>query len=159
MLKSLRERKRTDGDSGKDLPQLLIPITAEMKFLGLHKRIRIQQRCGNTLADTNCTAAVCDAYAQKVRDEIEDKEEDNDDLAKPPKQLSVHDKWPMYKKLIKNYLDTKKDMDGAPLSYVIRKDDAAITNTTKLSALKTNHERLIKGAGMSGTSYETDNGK
>eukprot|EP00957_Ditylum_brightwellii_P201828 15327395-Ditylum_brightwellii.AAC.1 len=50
-------------------------------------------------------------------------------------------------------------MEGAPLSYVIRKDDAAITNATELAALKTNHERLIKGAEMSGTVYETDNGK
>eukprot|EP00957_Ditylum_brightwellii_P177024 13485981-Ditylum_brightwellii.AAC.1 len=50
-------------------------------------------------------------------------------------------------------------MEGAPLSYVIRKYDAAITNTTKLAALKTNHERRIKGAEMSGMAYETDNGK
>eukprot|EP00957_Ditylum_brightwellii_P001737 134025-Ditylum_brightwellii.AAC.1 len=114
MLKSLRERERTDGDSGKDLPQLVIPITAEMNFLGLHKWIRTQQRCGNSLAATNFTATVCDAYARKVRDEIKDKEEDNDDLVKLPKQLSAHDKWPMYKKLTKNYLDTKKGMEGAP---------------------------------------------
>eukprot|EP00957_Ditylum_brightwellii_P036809 2787807-Ditylum_brightwellii.AAC.1 len=65
----------------------------------------------------------------------------------------------MYKKLIENYLDTKKGMKGAPLSYVIKKDDAAITDTTKLVALKTNHERLIKGAEMSGMAYETDNEK
>eukprot|EP00957_Ditylum_brightwellii_P057196 4333860-Ditylum_brightwellii.AAC.1 len=62
-----------------------------MKILGLHKWIRTQQRCGNTLAATNFTATVCDAYDQKVRDEIEDKEDD-DDLVKPPKQLSAHDK-------------------------------------------------------------------
>eukprot|EP00957_Ditylum_brightwellii_P137264 10464873-Ditylum_brightwellii.AAC.1 len=30
MLKSLWERKRTDEDSGKNLPQLVIPLTAEM---------------------------------------------------------------------------------------------------------------------------------
>eukprot|EP00957_Ditylum_brightwellii_P062857 4768952-Ditylum_brightwellii.AAC.1 len=48
-------------------------------------------------------------------------------------------------------------MEGAPLSYVIRKDDAAMTNTSELAALKTNHERLIKGAEMSVTAYETDN--
>eukprot|EP00957_Ditylum_brightwellii_P159387 12132653-Ditylum_brightwellii.AAC.1 len=30
MPKSLQERKRTDKDSGKDLPQLVIPLTAEM---------------------------------------------------------------------------------------------------------------------------------
>eukprot|EP00957_Ditylum_brightwellii_P165360 12590216-Ditylum_brightwellii.AAC.1 len=65
----------------------------------------------------------------------------------------------MYKKLIENYLDTKKGMEGAPLSYVIRKDDASITNMTKLAVLKTSHERLIKGSEMSGTAYETDNGK
>eukprot|EP00957_Ditylum_brightwellii_P187676 14290838-Ditylum_brightwellii.AAC.1 len=43
MLKSLQERKRTDEDTGKDLSQLVIPLTAEMKFLGLHKWIRTQQ--------------------------------------------------------------------------------------------------------------------
>eukprot|EP00957_Ditylum_brightwellii_P007919 599407-Ditylum_brightwellii.AAC.1 len=63
-----------------------------MKFLGLHKWTRTQQRHGNTLAATNFTAAVCDAYAQKVRDEIKDEEEDNDGIVKPPKQLSAHDK-------------------------------------------------------------------
>ena len=66
MLKSLWERKRMDGDSGKDLPQLVIPITAEMKFLGLHKWIRTQQRRGNTLAATNFTAAVCDAQERDL---------------------------------------------------------------------------------------------
>eukprot|EP00957_Ditylum_brightwellii_P193621 14744312-Ditylum_brightwellii.AAC.1 len=80
MLKSLQERKRMDGESGKDLPHLVIPITTKMKFLGLHKWIRNQQRCRNTLAVTNFTVAVCDAYAQDIWDEIEDKEEDNDDL-------------------------------------------------------------------------------
>eukprot|EP00957_Ditylum_brightwellii_P149649 11395423-Ditylum_brightwellii.AAC.1 len=89
MLKSLQERKRMDEDTEKYLPQLVIPLTTEMKFLGLHKWIRTQQRRGNTLEATNFTAA--------VRDEIEDKEEDVDDLVKPPKQLSAHDKWPMYK--------------------------------------------------------------
>eukprot|EP00957_Ditylum_brightwellii_P125674 9579778-Ditylum_brightwellii.AAC.1 len=49
-------------------------------------------------------------------------------------------------------------MEGAPLSYVIKKDDAAITNMAELAVLKINHERLIKGAEMSGTAYETDNG-
>eukprot|EP00957_Ditylum_brightwellii_P203940 15336854-Ditylum_brightwellii.AAC.1 len=151
MLKSLQERKRMDEDSGKDLPQLVISLTAEMKFLGLHKWIRTHQRCRNTLTATNFTAA-------KVRDDIEDKKEDNDDLIKSPKQLSAHDKWPLYKKLIENYLDTKKGMEGAPLSYVIRKDDAATAHTTELTALKTNHDRLIKGSEMSGTPYETDNG-
>eukprot|EP00957_Ditylum_brightwellii_P198661 15141295-Ditylum_brightwellii.AAC.1 len=68
-----------------------------MKFLGLHKWIRTQQRHRNILTATNFTAAACDAYAQKVRDEIEDEEEGNDDLVKPPKQLNAHDKWPMYK--------------------------------------------------------------
>eukprot|EP00957_Ditylum_brightwellii_P097688 7440549-Ditylum_brightwellii.AAC.2 len=65
----------------------------------------------------------------------------------------------MRKKLIEIYLDIKKGMKGAPLSYAIRKDDATITNTTELVAPKINHERLIKGAEMSGTAYETDNGK
>eukprot|EP00957_Ditylum_brightwellii_P063836 4844146-Ditylum_brightwellii.AAC.1 len=65
----------------------------------------------------------------KVRDKIEDEEEDNDDLVKPSKQLSANDKWPMYKKLVENYLDIKKGMEGALLSYIIRKDDAAITDT------------------------------
>eukprot|EP00957_Ditylum_brightwellii_P060931 4625617-Ditylum_brightwellii.AAC.1 len=50
-------------------------------------------------------------------------------------------------------------MEGAPLSYVIRKDDAAVTNKTKLAALKINQERLVKGAEMSGTIHETDNRK
>eukprot|EP00957_Ditylum_brightwellii_P049518 3755887-Ditylum_brightwellii.AAC.1 len=68
-----------------------------MKFIGPHKWIRTQQRRGNTLAVTNFTATVCDAYVQKVTDEIKDEEEDNNDLDKPPKQLSAHDKWPMYK--------------------------------------------------------------
>eukprot|EP00957_Ditylum_brightwellii_P149597 11391483-Ditylum_brightwellii.AAC.1 len=63
--KSLWERKRTDKDSGNNLPQLVKPITAEMKLLGLHKWIRTQQRHGNTLAAINFTAAVCDAYAWK----------------------------------------------------------------------------------------------
>eukprot|EP00957_Ditylum_brightwellii_P091398 6958867-Ditylum_brightwellii.AAC.1 len=50
-------------------------------------------------------------------------------------------------------------MGGSPLSYVIRKGDAAITDTAELVALKTNHERLIKGTEMSGTAYGTDNRK
>eukprot|EP00957_Ditylum_brightwellii_P185358 14114129-Ditylum_brightwellii.AAC.1 len=90
MPKSLREKKRMDEDTGKDLPQLVIPLTVEVKFLGLHKWIRIQQRCGNTLVATNFTAAVCDAYAQKVTNEIENMQEDNDDLVKPPKQLNAY---------------------------------------------------------------------
>eukprot|EP00957_Ditylum_brightwellii_P133054 10145523-Ditylum_brightwellii.AAC.1 len=65
----------------------------------------------------------------------------------------------MYKKLIENYLDAKRGMEGSPLSYVIKKDDAAIINTTDLVALKTNHKMLIYGTEMSGTAYETDNGK
>eukprot|EP00957_Ditylum_brightwellii_P158526 12066596-Ditylum_brightwellii.AAC.1 len=83
MLKSLWGRKRMDEDTGKDLSRLVVPLTAEMKFLGLHKWIKTQQRHKNTLAATNFTAAVCDAYAWKVRAEIEDKEEDDDDLVKP----------------------------------------------------------------------------
>eukprot|EP00957_Ditylum_brightwellii_P117706 8978614-Ditylum_brightwellii.AAC.1 len=97
MLKSLREKKKTDTTTGGELPQLVIPITAEMKFLGLYKWIRTQQRCRNTLAAINFTATICDAYEWKVRDEIEDEEEDNDDLVQNPKQLSATDKWPMYK--------------------------------------------------------------
>eukprot|EP00957_Ditylum_brightwellii_P190187 14477051-Ditylum_brightwellii.AAC.1 len=141
-----------------DLPKLVILITSKIKLLGLHKWTKTQQRYRNALAATNFTATVCNAYVQKVRDEIEDEEEDDDDLAKLPRQLSANDKWPMYKKLIANWLDTKKGMEGAPLSYVIKKYDAAITNMSELVALKTNHKRLIKGTEISGTAYDTNNG-
>eukprot|EP00957_Ditylum_brightwellii_P091235 6946282-Ditylum_brightwellii.AAC.1 len=50
-------------------------------------------------------------------------------------------------------------MDRAPLPYVIRKVDAAITNIAELATLKIDHEMLLKGAEMPGTSYETDNKK
>eukprot|EP00957_Ditylum_brightwellii_P127732 9741110-Ditylum_brightwellii.AAC.1 len=116
MLKSLQERKMTDATTGGDLPQLVIPITAEMTFCGLHKWISTQQGYENTLAATNFTVTVCNTYAWKVKDELEDEDDDDDDIVKPPRQLSANDKWPMYKKLIENYLDTKEVMEEAPLS-------------------------------------------
>eukprot|EP00957_Ditylum_brightwellii_P097687 7440549-Ditylum_brightwellii.AAC.1 len=78
MLKSLQERKRMDEDSRKDLTASYTPNSREEVPLAS----QIDQD----------PAEAWKYPAWKVMDEIEDKEEDNDDLVKPLKQLSAHDK-------------------------------------------------------------------
>ena len=147
--------------TGDRAARIVISATAEVKLLGMLAWVRSHQRRGLTVVPNQFHDALVQEWAIKARDLDESRrKDDSDELVKPPREFKMTDSWSIYKKELDNYLSSKRNTDGIPLSYVIRDNDAALTRA-ELSALPagtSEHEKLVKGTLLSGPAWEEDNG-
>ena len=58
-------------------------------------------------------------YASKVCRLKESKKEDEEGLVKFPEAFGKETSWRTFKKVLKNYLGTKKRINGVPLEYTM----------------------------------------
>ena len=98
-------------------------------------------------------------WARRARDHKEQQEAESStgELLKTPSPFKVTDIWSMYRKEVENYLSTRKNLEGIPMDYVVRKQDAAMA-LADLPEESSSHDKKTKTVSLSGPAWEEDNG-
>ena len=100
--------------------------------------------------------AIALEYASKVCHLKESKKEDEEGLVKFPDAFGKETSWRMFEKVLKNYLRTKKGINGFPLEYIMRDVDGPRQVRIQYA---TEHEHLVVTTPLEGEAFEADNGK
>ena len=100
--------------------------------------------------------AIALEYASKVRRLEESKKEDEEGLVKFPKAFGKETSWRTFKKVVRNYLGTKKGINGVPLEYIMHNVDGPGQVRIQYA---TEHEHLVVTTPLEGEAFEANNGK
>ena len=73
-----------------------------------------------------------------------------------PEAFGKEMSWRMFKKVLKNYLGTKKGINGVPLEYIVRNVDGPGPVGLQYA---TEHEHLAITTPLEREAFEADNGK
>ena len=73
-----------------------------------------------------------------------------------PEAFGKETSWRTFKKVLRNYLGTKKGINGAPLEYIMCNVDGPGLARTQYA---TEHEHLVMTTPREGEAFEADNGK
>ena len=92
-------------------------------------------------------------YASKVCCQGEYKEEDDKRLLKFPEAFVKETSWKTFKKVIKSYLGTKKEINWIPLEYMMCKIDG-MGQVRKEYAMK--HKHHVVTTPLEGKAYQAD---
>ena len=159
-LKQIRKPPPTPFDEqGRQRPPVVIPATAEVKLCGMHMWLRSRQRRDLAINIGSFNNDLIMEWARKARDHKEQQEAESStgELLKTPAPLKVTDVWTLYRKEVENYLSTRKNMEGIPMDYVVRKQDAPLT-LEELPPEASSHDKKTKTVALSGPAWEEDNG-
>jgi hypothetical protein len=90
-----------------------------------------------------------------------DQDDSDDDMVKTPPEFTKDTTWIGYEKGFKNFLSTKKGVNGVLLDYIMRSNDAPapVPPAPNAIAFANEHERLTLTTPLTGPAYEKDNGK
>ena len=84
------------------------------------------------------------------------KKEDEEGFVKFPEAFGKETSWRMFEKVLKNYLGTKKGINGVPLEYIMRNVDGPGQARIQYA---TEHEHHVVTTPLEGGAFEMDNGK
>ena len=102
------------------------------------------------------TDAIALEYASKVCRLEESKKKDEEGLVKFPEAFGKEMSWGMFEKVLRNYLGTKKGINGVPLEYIMHDMDGPGQARTQYA---TEHKHLVVTTPLEGEAFEADNGK
>ena len=111
---------------------------------------------GQVVQGQQFTDAIALEYASKVYHLKESKKEDEEGLVKFPEAFGKETSWRTFKKVLRNYLGTKKGINGVPLEYIMRDVDGP---GQARQVYATEHEHLVVTTPLEGEALEADNGK
>ena len=128
----------------------------EYKLYALHLWVTTRLLQGQVVQGQQFTDAIALEYASKVRRLEESKKEDEEGLVKFPEAFGKETSWRMFKKVLRNYLGTKKGINGVPLEYIMHDVDGPGQARIQYA---TEHEHLVVTTPLEGEAFEADNGK
>ena len=100
--------------------------------------------------------AVALEYVSKVCCLEVSKKEDEEGLVKFPEAFGKAISWRMFEKVLRNYLGTKKGINGVPLEYIMQDVDGLGQVEMQYA---TEHEHHVVTTSLEGEAFEADNGK
>ena len=133
-----------------------IGLNQEYKLYTLHLCVTTWLSQGQVVQGQQFTEAIALEYASKVCRLEESKKEDEEGLVKLPEAFGKEMSWRMFKKVLRNYLGTKKGINGVPLEYIMCDMDGPGQAGTQYA---TEHEHLVVTTPLEGVAFEADNGK
>ena len=128
----------------------------EYKLYALHLWVTTRLLQGQVVQGQQFTDTIALEYASKVCHLEESKKEDEEGLVKFPEAFGKEMSWRMFKKVLKNYLGTKKGINGVPLEYIVRNVDGPGPVGLQYA---TEHEHLAITTPLEREAFEADNGK
>ena len=133
-----------------------IEFYQEYKLYALHLWVTTRLSQGQVVQGQQFTDAITLEYASKVCCLEESKKEDEEGLVKFPEAFGKEMSWRMFKKVLRNYLRTKKGINGVLLEYIMRDVDGP---GLARQVYATEHQHLVVTTPLEGETFEADNGK
>ena len=132
---------KTVCKSIRSAPDLVrIGFYQEYKLYTLHLWVTTQLLQGQVVQGQQFTDMIALEYASKVCRLEESKKEDEEGLVKFPEAFGKETSWRTFEKVLRNYLGTKKGINGVPLEYIMHNVDGP--GQVRLQ-YATEHEHLV----------------
>ena len=128
----------------------------EYKLYALHLWVTTPLSQGQAVQGHLFTDAIALEYASKVCCLKESKKNNEEGLVKFPEEFGKETSWRTFEKVLRNYLGTKKGINGVPLDYIMHNLDGPRQAGTQYA---TDHEHLVVTTPLEGEAFEADNGK
>ena len=126
----------------------------EYKLYMLHLWVTTWLSQGQVVQRHLFTDTIALGYASKVCHLEESKKEDGEELVKFPEAFGKETTWRAFKKVLRNYLGTKKGINGVQLEYIMCNVDGP-RQLRQIYA--TEHEHSVVPTPLEGVDYEMEN--